>query len=141
VVTCEFPGAPMEELFNGVHIHRVTPYTPTDNFVHWVHQLNAAMRDRSEALLREWTSEPLAKTQRRRGAKNDQRPSINDQRQTTADPQSAIRNPRSAILLHAHDWLTHFSAASLKQTFHLPLVATIHATEYGRNDGIHNDIQ
>src|SRR5881227_276915 len=67
VVTCEFPGAPMEEVFNGVHIHRVTPYTPTDNFVHWVHQLNAAMRDRSEALLREWTSDSTAKTPGHKG--------------------------------------------------------------------------
>ena len=44
VVTCEFPGAPSEEVIQGVHIHRVAPYNPTDNFIHWVHQLNAAMR-------------------------------------------------------------------------------------------------
>jgi glycogen synthase len=30
---------------------------------------------------------------------------------------------------------------ALKHTFKVPLVATIHATEYGRNNGIHNDIQ
>src|SRR5258706_387622 len=56
VVTCEFPGAPAEETYNGVQIHRVAPYAPTHDFFHWVHQLNAAMRDRAEALLREWTS-------------------------------------------------------------------------------------
>jgi glycosyltransferase involved in cell wall biosynthesis len=26
VVTCEFPGAPAEETYNGVQIHRVAPY-------------------------------------------------------------------------------------------------------------------
>lgn len=108
VVTCEFPGAPDEEVFNDVFIHRVTPYQPTDNFVHWVHQLNAAMRDRAEALLREW---------------------------------SAGYKKRELILLHAHDWLAYFAGRELKHQFKLPLVATIHATEFGRNHGIHDDGQ
>ena len=55
VVTCEFPGAATDEVYRGVHVHRVAPYAPTDNFIHWVHQLNAAMRDRADELLREWT--------------------------------------------------------------------------------------
>jgi glycosyltransferase involved in cell wall biosynthesis len=114
VVTCEFPGAAAEEVYNGVHIHRVTPYTPTDNFIHWVHQLNAAMRDRSEALLREWTA---GKTDLKK------------------------RKGKNRIVIHAHDWLAHFAANSLKHQFHLPMIATIHATEYGRNNGIHTDIQ
>src|SRR5262245_32585885 len=54
VVTCEFPGAAAEETYRGVHVHRVTPYAPTHDFVHWVHQLNAAMRDRADSLLNEW---------------------------------------------------------------------------------------
>jgi len=41
-------------------------------------------------------------------------------------------------LIHAHDWLVGDAALSLKHTFKLPLVATIHATEYGRYNGIHN---
>ena len=41
-------------------------------------------------------------------------------------------------LIHAHDWLVGDAAIALKQTFKLPLVATIHATEYGRYNGIHN---
>ena len=45
------------------------------------------------------------------------------------------------ILLHAHDWLAHFAGAALKHQFHLPLVATIHATEYGRNNGINGPVQ
>ena len=41
-------------------------------------------------------------------------------------------------LIHAHDWLVGDAALSLKYNFKLPLVATIHATEYGRYNGIHN---
>lgn len=44
-------------------------------------------------------------------------------------------------IIHAHDWLVGDAAIALKHTFKLPLVATIHATEYGRHNGIHNDIQ
>lgn len=40
-------------------------------------------------------------------------------------------------LIHAHDWLVGDAAIALKNTFKLPLVATIHATEYGRYNGIH----
>lgn len=38
-------------------------------------------------------------------------------------------------VIHAHDWLVAYAAASLKDAFHLPVVATIHATEYGRHQG------
>ena len=41
-------------------------------------------------------------------------------------------------LIHAHDWLVGDAAIALKHTFKLPIVATIHATEYGRYNGIHN---
>ena len=44
-------------------------------------------------------------------------------------------------LLHAHDWLVGEAAIRLKNDYGLPLLATIHATEYGRNQGIHNEIQ
>jgi glycosyltransferase involved in cell wall biosynthesis len=44
-------------------------------------------------------------------------------------------------LIHAHDWLVAEAAISLKNHFKLPLVTTIHATEHGRNSGLHNDIQ
>lgn len=114
VVTCDFPGAATDEVYRGVHIHRVAPYSPTDNFIHWVHQLNAAMRDRAEELLRGWTAGKQA--MRKRGLDK-------------------------AVVLHPHDWLAHFSAASLKHAYKLPMISTIHATEYGRNNGIHNDIQ
>ncbi len=44
-------------------------------------------------------------------------------------------------ILHGHDWLVQDAALRLSANYRLPLAATIHATEYGRNRGIHNDIQ
>lgn len=42
-------------------------------------------------------------------------------------------------MIHAHDWLVGDAAIALKHIFKVPLVATIHATEYGRYNGIHTD--
>ncbi|MDF5708980.1 MAG: glycosyltransferase family 4 protein [Nostoc sp. S4] len=44
-------------------------------------------------------------------------------------------------LIHAHDWLVGDAAIALKHNFKISLIATIHATEYGRYNGIHTDIQ
>lgn len=44
-------------------------------------------------------------------------------------------------MVHAHDWLVAFTGRALKHAYRLPLIATIHATEYGRNGGLHNDLQ
>ncbi|RJQ27628.1 MAG: glycosyltransferase family 1 protein [Peptococcaceae bacterium] len=44
-------------------------------------------------------------------------------------------------ILHAHDWLVAYAARALKHAWRVPLVATIHATEYGRNNGLHNQVQ
>ncbi|MEC0230287.1 1,4-alpha-glucan branching protein domain-containing protein [Paenibacillus alba] len=38
-------------------------------------------------------------------------------------------------LIHAHDWLVFYAANECKTTLQLPLIATIHATEHGRNQG------
>ena len=38
-------------------------------------------------------------------------------------------------VIHAHDWLVAYAAAALKDVFSLPVVSTIHATEYGRHQG------
>lgn len=122
VVTCEYPGALEEELLYGVHIHRVAAYDAPgghQDFLHWVHQLNAAMRDRAYALCREWLAPNTA---------------------GGAAKSPKLLPDREGILLHAHDWLAYFSAIELKHTFKLPLIATIHATEFGRNNGIHNDM-
>lgn len=44
-------------------------------------------------------------------------------------------------LIHAHDWLSGFAGKNLKHSWRIPLISTIHATEYGRNNGLHNDLQ
>jgi glycosyltransferase involved in cell wall biosynthesis len=38
-------------------------------------------------------------------------------------------------LIHAHDWVVGDAAMALKSIFKLPLVVTVHATEYGRHQG------
>jgi 1,4-alpha-glucan branching enzyme len=45
-------------------------------------------------------------------------------------------------ILHAHDWMVYDTAHELKQSFGIPFVATIHATEWGRNQGrLHTALQ
>lgn len=44
-------------------------------------------------------------------------------------------------IIHGHDWLVAHAAKLLKHALNRPLVATIHATEWGRNQGLHNDLQ
>ncbi|KJS01384.1 MAG: glycosyl transferase family 1 [Peptococcaceae bacterium BRH_c4a] len=44
-------------------------------------------------------------------------------------------------LVHAHDWLVRDAARDIAEKSGLPLVVTIHATEYGRNRGIFTDLQ
>lgn len=52
-----------------------------------------------------------------------------------------INSLKNVDLIHAHDWLVAYAGRALKHAFSIPLVATIHATEYGRNNGLHNDNQ
>jgi glycogen(starch) synthase len=44
-------------------------------------------------------------------------------------------------IIHAHDWLTLYSARVLKNAYSIPLVCTIHSTENGRNNGIRTEMQ
>ncbi len=45
-------------------------------------------------------------------------------------------------LVHVHDWLGAFAGERLKHDDKVPLLATIHATEMGRNHGyLHTDLQ
>lgn len=105
-------GPPEEQAENNLFIHRVPVDEPGDNFVHWVHLLNAAMEARAGALIEGWAGE-----KRKRGA------------------------APVPVLLHVHDWLGLFAGRALKHRYHLPLVATIHATEFGRNSGVHTPLQ
>lgn len=44
-------------------------------------------------------------------------------------------------IIHAHDWLVGDAAIALKHSFKVPLITTIHATEYGRYNGLHTETQ
>ena len=44
-------------------------------------------------------------------------------------------------VVHAHDWLVAYAAKTIKESTNIPLTATIHATESGRNSGINTDTQ
>ena len=44
-------------------------------------------------------------------------------------------------VIHAHDWLAAYAAKALKESYNIPIVSTIHATENGRNSGIHDETQ
>jgi glycosyltransferase involved in cell wall biosynthesis len=54
---------------------------------------------------------------------------------------SLFQQGESYDIVHAHDWLVAYAARAVKHALQLPLVATIHATEYGRNRGLHTDEQ
>lgn len=51
------------------------------------------------------------------------------------------REEGKPTIFHAHDWLSLDSARELKYEYQLPMVATVHATEEGRNNGIFTDLQ
>ena len=44
-------------------------------------------------------------------------------------------------IIHAHDWLSGVAGIGLKHLHRKPLITTMHSTEYGRRNGIHNDLQ
>lgn len=101
LITVEFGQAPLYEVVDGVHIHRVE-VAPSQDFFHWVANMNESMGRHGGKLL------------------------------TQEGPFDII---------HAHDWLVGDAAIALKHNFKTPLVATIHATEYGRYNGIYTEQQ
>ena len=54
--------------------------------------------------------------------------------------QQIVPDQQFAVL-HAHDWLVGAASLGIKRYWRLPLVATIHATEHGRNGGIFTPLQ
>lgn len=52
-----------------------------------------------------------------------------------------LERGRSFDIVHAHDWLTAYAARAVKHGLGIPLVATVHATEWGRNGGLYDDRQ
>ncbi len=49
--------------------------------------------------------------------------------------------PDEFDIIHAHDWIVAYAARALKHAWGLPLIATIHATESGRQRGLHTPMQ
>ncbi|PPS43347.1 glycosyltransferase family 4 protein [Chroococcidiopsis sp. TS-821] len=101
LMTVEFGQAPLYEVVDGIHVHRV-PVAPANDFFHWVVNFNESMG--------------------RHGAK-------------------LMLEDGPFDIIHAHDWLVGDAAIALKHNFKVPLIATIHATEHGRHNGIHNETQ
>ena len=101
LITVEFDFAPQYEIVEGIHIYRV-PVAPSNDFFHWVVNMNDSMGSQGAKLINE----------------------LGD-----------------FSLIHAHDWLVGDAAIALKHNFKLPVVATIHATEHGRYNGIHTTEQ
>lgn len=52
-----------------------------------------------------------------------------------ADYASRLAEKEQYQILHVHDWLTGAAGIELKNRFKVPLVATMHATERGRQQG------
>lgn len=44
-------------------------------------------------------------------------------------------------IIHGHDWLVFWASKVFKHSMKKPLIYTIHATEFGRNQGIYNNVQ
>ncbi|WLT39838.1 glycosyltransferase family 4 protein [Synechocystis sp. B12] len=55
--------------------------------------------------------------------------------------QALFQEQEKFDVIHAHDWLVGDVAINLKHHGKIPLVVTIHATEYGRYNGLYNDTQ
>ena len=59
----------------------------------------------------------------------------------TSKASEIINEQGKFDVIHAHDWLVTYATKSLKDAYKIPVVTTIHATENGRNSGIHDEVQ
>ncbi|HOV80343.1 MAG TPA: DUF1957 domain-containing protein, partial [Bacillota bacterium] len=66
---------------------------------------------------------------------------VNQLNASMTELASGLMLQESFDLIHAHDWLVGNAAGELRERFGLSLAVTVHATEYGRNRGLHNDLQ
>ncbi|WP_400163229.1 1,4-alpha-glucan branching protein domain-containing protein [Brevibacillus sp. TJ4] len=57
------------------------------------------------------------------------------------EAQHLYRNGLRPNVIHAHDWLVGWAGMELRERWSRPLVTTVHATEHGRNQGIHTVLQ
>jgi glycosyltransferase involved in cell wall biosynthesis len=113
LITLAAGGAPAQEQVDGIFVHRLT-VAMTDNFLTWVEQLNQSLTDYASQLMTGLAGHPSS---------------------------WSTESGSGFDLIHAHDWLVATAAIRLKQTFQIPLVTTIHATEAGRHNGIYTSEQ
>ncbi len=111
--------SPEHEIVSGVDVYRVEVPEHND-FFEWVRIMNRNMVQYVQTHF----------------AHNTNDNSANDSDQSPEEPLS-----QNFDLIHAHDWLVGEAAIALAGQYELPIIATIHATEYGRCNGIHNDTQ
>jgi glycogen synthase len=104
----------------GHEVHVVTrdhPDAPADEWIEGVHVVRVGEAPPVIAFDRDLVSWVLA---------------FNNRVQAAA---ARILEAHDIEVVHAHDWLVAYAAAGIKDAFDLPLVATVHATEYGRHQG------
>ncbi len=97
VLTTTLDGAPLYEVIDGVHVHRVCigDFNST-HFLKWVRELNIKLAVKALEVLDQF----------------------------------------SIHMIHAHDWLVGEAALTLQTIRKKPLMVTIHATEWGRHNGL-----
>lgn len=117
----------------GKHVHRLTVALAQQG-----HEVHVVTRDHPDAL----AEEILDGVHIVRAAEYAPMISFDDLVPWVLQFNVAVAERATALLLdtdidvvHAHDWLVAYAAAGVKNTFRLPLVSTIHATEFGRHQG------
>lgn len=118
----------------GRHVHRLTEALAADG-----HEVHVVTRDHPGAPAEEWIDgvhvlrageyPPVIEFER------DLVPWVLGFNVAVQQRATSLLLETDVDLIHAHDWLVSYAAAGLKNAFGVPLVATIHATEYGRHQG------
>ncbi len=130
IFTSAHPGAPAYEVSHGVHVHRVEPHEWGAAF-----EVSDAVEPVRKELLR-----LLHDYEVYNGASEFFR-DIHNKNMAIFQHAMLFHQEQPFDIIHAHDWLVEPAAWMLKVGGDLPLVSTIHATEQGRNNGIHSDLQ
>lgn len=52
------------------------------------------------------------------------------------DHLEEVFQPEGVDIIHAHDWMGVYAAAGIAQTYNIPLIWTVHSTEYDRAAGM-----
>jgi glycosyltransferase involved in cell wall biosynthesis len=130
VITPAHPEAPAYEVSHGVHVHRVQAHE-------WgtVFEVDAAIEPVHQEQLR------LLRDYEVYNGTSEFFRDIHNKNMAMFQHAMRLHQEKPFDIIHAHDWLVEASAWMLKAGSELPLVSTIHATEQGRNNGIHNDLQ